>query len=524
MASPKKHEQEGHARHDHPSSTTTHSTEGLLEAAAPNSAAVTTINPAAAANLETVMEGDHSMLPAPTSTVGAAASKSGFLSSATTDGGIDISCNIKVQFDKEGMQINIVPSGFQLQMSFLQNPGTQVSHTEQQGNMQSKTLTTRSTGTQSDVPFDTSGNTGIEAVTATESQCETAEPVQSSQATHSTQPTLPHHSPGTSQPVMFPDSSSRTEVDSPEHTDKTSIDKIPERPHSMDTLVKQKNLDELKRPSNAPRSSPAISHSAFTPAPAKRSLPVEDHGEHAKGAKRVRTAIEDVTQPLVEKGYKASLSEIEEMTIPGRGRQEPTRKQLSDPKYKARQRKNMTKMCKTRDLDDFIFFDSPQAEYGWLSQWWNETSFTSHGNTYRSAVSYVMCRKALMFDPNTSRMILKESCPKKVQELGRKIKNFRQEAWDEAKKNIVLRANCLNFRADPSLITRLLATGDKVLVNTAPFDNIWAVGLNKTDAKEAISMNSSWGLNLLGEQLMVVRAKYKAQVSAEQAIRQGSWK
>ena len=62
------------------------------------------------------------------------------------------------------------------------------------------------------------------------------------------------------------------------------------------------------------------------------------------------------------------------------------------------------------------------------------------------------------------------------------------------------------FSQNPELKTQLLATGEKVLVEASPYDKIWGIGFNKSDA---LTSKAKWGQNLLGKVLMEVRNKLK---------------
>ena len=56
------------------------------------------------------------------------------------------------------------------------------------------------------------------------------------------------------------------------------------------------------------------------------------------------------------------------------------------------------------------------------------------------------------------------------------------------------------------LKAKLLATGEKILVEASPYDKIWGIGFNKSNA---LVNKSKWGQNLLGKVLMEVRNKLK---------------
>lgn len=139
----------------------------------------------------------------------------------------------------------------------------------------------------------------------------------------------------------------------------------------------------------------------------------------------------------------------------------------------------------------------------------------------------MMHQKALLFgDEKVALEILKASHPRGVKALGRKVKNFDDKKWNENRERIVYEGNIYKFTnaiteqgfqkgtsaknnlppIDGSLKEMLLATGDREIVEASPFDAIWGIGFKAADAEAA---KESWGLNLLGKELMRVRKYLK---------------
>jgi len=109
-----------------------------------------------------------------------------------------------------------------------------------------------------------------------------------------------------------------------------------------------------------------------------------------------------------------------------------------------------------------------------------------------------------MGDPACAQKILKQSDPKKIKALGRQVKNWNQELWDQNKVTIVTEGLRAKFEQNPILAEKLRATGQTTLVEAAHYDRIWGIGLRAThpDAKKP----DQWlGQNLLGKCLMQVR-------------------
>lgn len=141
-----------------------------------------------------------------------------------------------------------------------------------------------------------------------------------------------------------------------------------------------------------------------------------------------------------------------------------------------------------------------------LSQWF-EASFEVEGLTYLTAEHFMMAEKARLFgDLETRTSILTARTPAEAKKLGRGVKGFDDAAWDQARFDIVVRANEAKFSKNQALRDYLLTTGDRVLVEASPVDRIWGIGLAANDER-ALEPRAWCGLNLLGFALMEVRAR-----------------
>lgn len=105
-----------------------------------------------------------------------------------------------------------------------------------------------------------------------------------------------------------------------------------------------------------------------------------------------------------------------------------------------------------------------------------------------------MWAKAKFFkDEEIAAEILKETVPYKIKKLGRKVKNYNEEAWNEVRYDIMLQINKEKYSYNKDLKDILLSTGDAFLFEDSPYDYLWGVGKNGA------------GQNLLGRVLMEVR-------------------
>lgn len=154
----------------------------------------------------------------------------------------------------------------------------------------------------------------------------------------------------------------------------------------------------------------------------------------------------------------------------------------------------------------FAYSSSP------FSQWFAHQFDAFIGDTeytFANAEQYMMASKAHLFeDQSTFAKIMKTDDPKKMKALGRTITGFDQNVWDQYKEDIVFNGTMAKF-AEPVMRKKLLDTNDLILVEAAPWDSIWGVGIDAATCKKYIDSGIPFpGLNLLGQALMRARSKY----------------
>jgi ribA/ribD-fused uncharacterized protein len=139
-----------------------------------------------------------------------------------------------------------------------------------------------------------------------------------------------------------------------------------------------------------------------------------------------------------------------------------------------------------------------------LSQWY-ESPFQFEGVTYQTSEHWMMAQKALLFnDPETYEKIIDSKSTKKAKSLGRTVKNFGPDVWNENKIKIVVDGNIHKFTQNIELFRFLKATNNKYLIEASPNDKVWGIGISEKD--EDIDNPYLWkGENLLGFALMEVR-------------------
>jgi ribA/ribD-fused uncharacterized protein len=157
--------------------------------------------------------------------------------------------------------------------------------------------------------------------------------------------------------------------------------------------------------------------------------------------------------------------------------------------------------------DQFVLFWK-----GMLSQW-HPSPFTDGRDTYPTAEHWMMAEKARLFgDLEAAEEIMATDSPEQAKKIGRRVKNFDVSDWKLECFQIVVVGNRLKFEQNEKEREYLLSTGNKILVEASPYDQIWGVGM---DEKCMLSRNPAcWkGQNLLGMALMVVRATLLDRVS-----------
>lgn len=122
-----------------------------------------------------------------------------------------------------------------------------------------------------------------------------------------------------------------------------------------------------------------------------------------------------------------------------------------------------------------------------------------------TAEQFMMASKASIFrDLESASLIMNTSSPKEQKALGRKVKSFDADTWNQIARDIVMIGNYYKFTQNEECMRFLLDTGDRILVEGASYDRIWGVGIDWSSP--AIEDSRNWkGTNWLGQCLMRVR-------------------
>lgn len=131
--------------------------------------------------------------------------------------------------------------------------------------------------------------------------------------------------------------------------------------------------------------------------------------------------------------------------------------------------------------------------------------FELDGQVYHWAEQWMMAGKARLFDDEGSlQKIMAARSAQECKQLGREVANYDEARWNDVRFDMVTQGSAAKFGQDAVLKDYLLATGDELLVESAPQDRIWGIGLDRDDP--GASNPLAWrGLNLLG--FALVRAR-----------------
>lgn len=142
---------------------------------------------------------------------------------------------------------------------------------------------------------------------------------------------------------------------------------------------------------------------------------------------------------------------------------------------------------------------------------WHPAAFVDEdGRHFANSEQFMMWGKALvMGDLAMAETMLTESNPKALKALGRQVTPYIEERWVEHRLPVMVHACYLKFSQNPAMKADLLATGERLLVEASPDDNIWGIGLEESDPR-CLDKDQWLGLNLLGAALMVVRVLLRA--------------
>jgi len=125
-----------------------------------------------------------------------------------------------------------------------------------------------------------------------------------------------------------------------------------------------------------------------------------------------------------------------------------------------------------QSIDDIVLFSSKLSP---LSNW-HKIDVQQGSETWSCVEQGMMYGKAILFGDHKRQIQIKlASNPRKIQELGRKVKDFDQEKWDRHKIQLVYDLNWSKFSQNTDYKTYLITTYPKYLAEVGDSD-IWTIG------------------------------------------------
>jgi len=111
----------------------------------------------------------------------------------------------------------------------------------------------------------------------------------------------------------------------------------------------------------------------------------------------------------------------------------------------------------------------------------------------------MMYAKAMCFgDKKIAYKIMEKEKPSEQKKLGRKVKNFDPNAWEQVCVDLVTEICYCKFIQNKELALQMLKDGyNRKFVEASPYDKIWGIGLSEDD--DRVLNESNWnGSNYLG--------------------------
>ena len=139
----------------------------------------------------------------------------------------------------------------------------------------------------------------------------------------------------------------------------------------------------------------------------------------------------------------------------------------------------------------------------------SKSSFTmpDTGKAYNCSEQFIAETCALFAgDEGTAKLITTEPDPVRQKGLMRRIKNLDIEKWHEKCEELCFPGVLEKFKQNDAAKNVLLNTGMRVLVEAAPYDQEWGIGLGLTHP-HVLEMNSWSGKNHQGNILMKIRSQ-----------------
>jgi ribA/ribD-fused uncharacterized protein len=154
-----------------------------------------------------------------------------------------------------------------------------------------------------------------------------------------------------------------------------------------------------------------------------------------------------------------------------------------------------------------LFIPVPQEQLEWLRHSGNKRfRLKSKIIYFTTTEQYFQFAKAFFFDDQEiGEQILAAETGAQQKRLGRRVRGFDKQGWDDIRFEVAIEANYLKFTQYGELRRILVETGERVICETRQ-DKEWGIGFI---AMDAMGTRLVWGKNLLGKALMKVRRRFQ---------------
>lgn len=146
-------------------------------------------------------------------------------------------------------------------------------------------------------------------------------------------------------------------------------------------------------------------------------------------------------------------------------------------------------------MSEIIRFITDRANYGWMSNF-HYCNITIDGEVWKTVEHYYQAMKVYTWDPRLWDKIKNCSSPVEAKKLGRTM-GPDMTSWNSTRVEVMRNALREKFTQRPELRAKLLATGDSLIEEDAPWDSFWGTG---KDGK---------GKNMMGKLLMQLREQLR---------------
>ena len=170
-------------------------------------------------------------------------------------------------------------------------------------------------------------------------------------------------------------------------------------------------------------------------------------------------------------------------------------------------------------MEDVVLFYRPnQGKYGCFSNFYLQQPFPFFGESTEISMfidkpvvschfaekPLMLCKSAMFGDDEIFDRILKAKTPGEVKSLGREVRGYDDDVWDEYREFFMYLILKSKFESCPRFLGILLGTGTRTIAEASKTDCVWGIGVSMNE-EEALNPSTWKGRNLLGNALMRTR-------------------